>query len=207
LKKKTDPDVFITYLEDIQGCMSKMNSSMTDDQFILHVMNNLTKDYEMQILKLEEKIGYKFNALTIKNLRHELNLRFIRMNTKDDSDNDEDEEEKALFGSGQFKGRCTICGKYGHKSANFRSGGNKDKRKVEAAATVVATTATKVAPLSTQATMSKSKGTAGTATNLAMVAPTAEVPRRSMESKQTMLARTRRKRRTTITKMLSFFPQ
>ena len=53
----------------------------------------------------------------------------------------------------------------------------KDKRKLEAAATVVATTAKKVAPLATQATMPKSKGTAGTATNLAMIAPTAEVPR------------------------------
>jgi hypothetical protein len=34
LKKKTDPDIFITYLEDVQGCMSEMNLSMTDDQFI-----------------------------------------------------------------------------------------------------------------------------------------------------------------------------
>jgi hypothetical protein len=98
LKSKTDPDVFITHLEDIRGRMSEMKSSMTDDQFILHVMNNLTKDYEMQILKMEDKIGNESNPLTIEDLRDELNLCFERLNTKDDGDNQEDEEEKALFG-------------------------------------------------------------------------------------------------------------
>jgi hypothetical protein len=92
-------------------------------------MNNLTKDYEMQILKLEDKIGDDQNVLMIEDLRDELNLRFERMNAKDDSDsNDKDEEEKALFGGGQFKGRCNNCGKYGHKSANCRSGSKGQKK-------------------------------------------------------------------------------
>ena len=90
--------------------------------------NNLTKDYEMQILKMEDKVGIAGNALTIEDLRDELNLRFERLNTRDDSDNDEDEEEKALFGGGQFKGRCNNCGKYGHKSADCRSGGKGPKK-------------------------------------------------------------------------------
>ncbi len=40
LKKNVDPDVFITYLEDIRSRMEDMKSTMTDDQFILHVVNN-----------------------------------------------------------------------------------------------------------------------------------------------------------------------
>jgi hypothetical protein len=108
--------------------MREMKLLMTDDQFILHVMNNLTKDYEMQILKMEDKIGDESNTLTIEDLRDELNLCFERLNTKDDSDNEEDEEEKALFGGGQFKGCCNNCGKYGHKSADCRSGGKGQKK-------------------------------------------------------------------------------
>jgi hypothetical protein len=45
LKKKVDPDIFITYLEDVRGRMEDMGSQMTDDQlFMMHILNNLTKD-------------------------------------------------------------------------------------------------------------------------------------------------------------------
>ena len=37
LKKKADPDVFITYLEDLRLNMAEMKSRMTDDQFLLHL--------------------------------------------------------------------------------------------------------------------------------------------------------------------------
>jgi hypothetical protein len=57
LKKKVDPNIFITYLEDVRGRMEDMGSQMTDDQFMMHILNNLTKDYEMQVLKLEDRIG------------------------------------------------------------------------------------------------------------------------------------------------------
>ena len=32
-----------------------MGSPMTDDQFMTHVLNNLTRDYELQTVFLEEK--------------------------------------------------------------------------------------------------------------------------------------------------------
>jgi hypothetical protein len=171
LKKKTDPDIFITYLEDVRNRMIKMNSSMTDNQFILHVMNNLTKDYEMQILKMEDKIGDGENALTIEDLRDELNLHFRRLNAKDDSDNEDNKEEKALFGRGQFKGRCSNCGKYGHKSADCHSSGKGLKK-------TAGTEIIGAAQTTTKATMPSSKAIAGTATSLAIEAPTAERQRK-----------------------------
>jgi hypothetical protein len=118
LKKKVDPDVFITYLEDIRTRMEEMGSKMTDEQFMLHVMNNLSSDYENQVNKVEDRVGNKTNPLDIEELRDELCLRFERLNTKEDSD--ESEDEKALFGA-QFKGRCRVCGKWGHKGTECRS--------------------------------------------------------------------------------------
>ncbi len=42
LKKKVDPDIFITYLEDLRTRMEEMKSVMSDEQFMLHIPNNLT---------------------------------------------------------------------------------------------------------------------------------------------------------------------
>jgi polysaccharide deacetylase 2 family uncharacterized protein YibQ len=93
LKKKVDPDIFITYLEDVRGCMEDMGSQMTDDQFMMHILNNLTKDYEMQVLKLEDRIGSSTNGLEIEELRDELSLRYERMNVRDENSDEDDDGE------------------------------------------------------------------------------------------------------------------
>jgi hypothetical protein len=43
-KKRQDPAIYISYLEDLRLRMSDMKSSMTDDPFILHVLNNVDQD-------------------------------------------------------------------------------------------------------------------------------------------------------------------
>jgi hypothetical protein len=57
LKKKADPDVFITYLKDLRSWMEDRKYVMTDNQFILHVVNNLTEGYINQVETLERRIG------------------------------------------------------------------------------------------------------------------------------------------------------
>jgi hypothetical protein len=52
---------------------------MTYDQFMIHVLNNLTSDYELQMVLLEKRIGSKANPLEADKLREELNLRFKRL--------------------------------------------------------------------------------------------------------------------------------
>jgi hypothetical protein len=52
LKKQVDPDIFITYLEGLPATMGDMDSFITDKQFIMHVMNNLNKDYEKNVENL-----------------------------------------------------------------------------------------------------------------------------------------------------------
>jgi gag-polypeptide of LTR copia-type len=120
LSKDEDPEVWITNLEDLRIKLEVMGSSMTDDQFMVQVLNSLTGDYELQMLLLEKRIGDKMNPLTIDELKEELNLRFERLSSKKESiKNDESGEEKALFTT-QLKGKCRNWGKLGHKAAQCK---------------------------------------------------------------------------------------
>jgi hypothetical protein len=100
LKKKVNPNIFITYLKHIRTRMEEMESKMSDDQFMLHILKNLSRDYENQINKVEDRLGHSTETLDIEELRDELCLRYERLNTKEESDDSED--EKTLFGA-QFK--------------------------------------------------------------------------------------------------------
>ena len=119
LKKKADPDVFITHLEDLRLNMAEMKSKMSDDQFLLHLLNNLTEEYDPEVKDLEKRIGSTTNPLDIEEVREDLNLRYERTGKHEDTSESE-EEEHALYAGGQFKGRCNKCGKYGHKAVACR---------------------------------------------------------------------------------------
>jgi hypothetical protein len=56
--------------------LEDMGSSMTDDQFMIHVLNNLTSDYELQMVLMEKRIVNKENPLEFEKLLEELNLGF-----------------------------------------------------------------------------------------------------------------------------------
>jgi hypothetical protein len=116
LKKGQDPEVWITESEDLCVKLENMRSCITENQFMIHILNNLTSDYDLQLTLMERRFGDADKPLTVEEFRGELNLRFERMNMKT-SRNKEGEvlEEQALF-SGQFKGKCRNCGQIGHKS-------------------------------------------------------------------------------------------
>jgi Zinc knuckle len=98
-----------------------MGSNMTDEQFLIQVLNSFTGDYELQMTFMEKRIGNKENALTIDELKEDLNLRYERLSSKTESTRNADYgKEKVLFVM-QFKGKCQHCGKLGHKSAQCKS--------------------------------------------------------------------------------------
>jgi Zinc knuckle len=98
-----------------------MGSNMTDEQFLIQVLNSLTGDYKLQMTLMERHIGIKENLLSIDELEKDLNMRYKRLSSKSESTrNDNYGEEKALFVM-QFKGKCRNCGKLGHKSAQCKS--------------------------------------------------------------------------------------
>jgi hypothetical protein len=88
---------------------------------MIHKLNNLTSDYDVQFALMERKVSDGDKPLTVEEVRGELNRRFERLNMKTSS-NKEGEvlEEHALF-SGQFKGKCQIVVKLGtsHFSARI----------------------------------------------------------------------------------------
>jgi hypothetical protein len=114
LKKVQDPDVWITELEDYRMKLDELGSSISENQFILHILNNMTADYDLQLAMMEKRINDKINPLTVDKIRADLNLRFERLNEKKDDTDNEDNQDVAFFG-GQFKGKCRNCGMMGHK--------------------------------------------------------------------------------------------
>ncbi len=67
-----DPKMWITYLEGLRMKLKDLGSMMTNEDLIVHILNNLTKDYEVQLSKLEEKLGSMTTVLMIDTVRSEL---------------------------------------------------------------------------------------------------------------------------------------
>jgi len=67
-----DPKTWIMYLEGLQMKLKDLGSMMTDEDVIVHISNNLTDDYKVQLSKLEEKLGSMMNLLTIDDVQAEL---------------------------------------------------------------------------------------------------------------------------------------
>ena len=128
LKGKDNPDTWIASLEDIRFRLEALGSKISEEDLMEHVLNNLPKDYEISVSKLEDRLGDPNSPLTIEQIQQELNLRYERLygskkssKYRDDTDN----EETALFAGG-FKGQCNNCGKRGHKAINCRLGGGRN---------------------------------------------------------------------------------
>jgi len=67
-----DPKLWIMYLEGLRMKLKDLGSTMTNEDMIVHILNNLTEDYEAQLSKLEEKLGSTTTVLTIDTVRLEL---------------------------------------------------------------------------------------------------------------------------------------
>jgi hypothetical protein len=72
LKKGEDPEVWITQLEDISVRFEDMGLEILEKQFMIHVSNNLTPDYDLQVVLLERRIGDEKDSLTDSEIRSEL---------------------------------------------------------------------------------------------------------------------------------------
>jgi hypothetical protein len=48
LKKGEDPEVWITELEDIQVRLDAMGSGISETEFLVNALNNLTPEYNLQ---------------------------------------------------------------------------------------------------------------------------------------------------------------
>jgi hypothetical protein len=126
LKNEVYPDEWITELESLRNDMDSisLSSKMNDQDFMIHILNNLPESYDVILDGMESRLMLPDSdpsKLTIENIRDKLNNRFERI-TKNELAKEE-EHTLAAFNK-QYKGRCSNCGEYGHKSGDC-----KDKRK------------------------------------------------------------------------------
>jgi len=71
-----------------------MQSTMSDEDLLVDVLNGLPKEYEVPQSKMEDMLGSTSNPLTIQDLCNELNLKFMRIQ-KSEKDQNGDEADKA----------------------------------------------------------------------------------------------------------------
>ena len=99
---------------------------------MLHILSNLTPEYDVVLDGLESKLDATGNdKLTVLKIREKLGARYLRI--KEHWEDDENPHEKALITHPQgddqvrnqygdyvkpWKGTCRSCGKYGHKSTD-----------------------------------------------------------------------------------------
>jgi hypothetical protein len=81
---------------------------------MIHILNNMTSDNDLQLVTIEKRVNDKVNPLTIDEIKDDLNLRFERLNKKANEQNESKVvEDLTLFGV-QFKRKCRNHG--GHRS-------------------------------------------------------------------------------------------
>jgi hypothetical protein len=106
--------------------LEELRSSISDNQFILHILNNMTDDYDLQLAMMEKRVTDKSNPLPINKIRDYLNLRFERLNEKQNEENENDNNQEVAFFYGQFKGKCQNCGAIRHKANDCKSKTNQN---------------------------------------------------------------------------------
>jgi hypothetical protein len=77
--------------------LEELGSSISDNQFILHIFNNMTDDYDLQLAMMEKRVTDKSNTLDIDEIRDNLNLRFERLNEKQNEESENDNNQEVLF--------------------------------------------------------------------------------------------------------------
>ena len=114
-----DPDEWLDELEQLRADLEMMNSGINDEDFKIHVLNNLPKEYESIIEKLIPDIS----ILAVDDMHEELQSKYNRMMKYNEGENNnEDQALMARQPFRKFKGKCLKCGKIGHKAADCRSG-------------------------------------------------------------------------------------
>ena len=115
LKENTkDPEEWITELEELCDRLEDMGSIMSDEYLMIHILNNLPLEYELQVEQMKVNSNQDINLVTLKQVCSTWSLQFEIINVYNEGDTYDEELEKALV-TRQFKGRCNNCENFGHK--------------------------------------------------------------------------------------------
>jgi hypothetical protein len=76
---------------------------MPEIQFILHILNNMTDDYNSNLAMMQKRVTDKSNPLTVDEIRDFLILRFERLAEKQNEKSENDNNQEVAFSGGQSK--------------------------------------------------------------------------------------------------------
>jgi hypothetical protein len=69
LKKNQDPEILTTEFKGLHMKLEELGSKITGNRFMIHILNNMTSDYNLQLEMMENRIYDKVNPLTINEIR------------------------------------------------------------------------------------------------------------------------------------------
>ena len=106
-----DTEIWISTLEVIRNRLKKMSNEISDEDMMIHILNNLPEEYNTVVETMERKLDDLVDPLTLSNLKNDLMLKYnkIKKNKEvsEDSENDKEGQDTALVGyTKNFKGRC-----------------------------------------------------------------------------------------------------
>ena len=118
---KVDPEVFITEVRQAQQAWIRAGGNCTDDDVLEQVMNNMPDEYDSIYNSNWQRVRSTTNPYTVDELKRDLRRIYKRKNKQNGGAKQQDDgDETALFAGNNkhFKGRCSKCGKWGHKGAD-----------------------------------------------------------------------------------------
>ena len=98
-----DPDTWITALELKRRRLKTLGTTIEDDDMILHVLNNLPREYETVVELCEEDLSR--GTVNLQTVKERIRARFTRLQKA----NENMDEAIALMAKQQFKGACSVC--------------------------------------------------------------------------------------------------
>jgi hypothetical protein len=96
--------------------LEDMGSTITDNQNMIHVLNNHTSDYDLQLAFIKKRVRDKEKPLTAEEINAGLSLRFERLNMSANENNRGDRLEEHALLSRQFKVKCRNYVQIGHNT-------------------------------------------------------------------------------------------
>jgi len=117
------------YLKGLRMKLNDLGSAMTDKDVVIHILNDLMKDYEDQLSKLKGNLRSTINPLIIDDVTAELQLKYTKMKTKNTIQIKDEYSEKGLVAASKYKGTFTFCSKIGHMAMDLLlKKGKKEKK-------------------------------------------------------------------------------